>query len=64
MHHNVLFALAQAIEAKLLVPEMEYEAECSPPDIIVATPGRLVSHLESTPRFSLADLRFLVNCLL
>jgi hypothetical protein len=31
-----------------------------PPDILVATPGRLAAHLESTPGFSLASLRFLV----
>lgn len=29
-------------------------------DILVATPGRLIAHLEGTPGFSLASLRFLV----
>lgn len=29
-------------------------------DIVVATPGRLVAHLQGTPGFSLADLQFLV----
>jgi ATP-dependent RNA helicase DDX51/DBP6 len=31
-----------------------------PADILVATPGRLMAHLEGTPGFSLASLRFLV----
>ena len=29
-------------------------------DILVATPGRLVAHIEGTPKFSLRDLEFLV----
>lgn len=29
-------------------------------DIVVATPGRLVDHINKTPGFSLTDLRFLV----
>ena len=29
-------------------------------DILVATPGRLIDHLEQTPNFSLQHLRFLV----
>ncbi|XP_061182754.1 ATP-dependent RNA helicase DDX51-like [Saccostrea echinata] len=29
-------------------------------DIVVATPGRLVDHINNTPGFSLSDLRFLV----
>lgn len=50
----------QALEARLLVPGRETEFGCSSPDVIVATPGRLVAHLESTAGFSLCDLRFLV----
>lgn len=30
-------------------------------DIVVATPGRLVDHINKTPGFSLAELRFLVR---
>ena len=60
--------LWQAVEASALVrnPDDESEAEldsCSwggGADIVVATPGRLVAHLQGTPGFSLADLQFLV----
>lgn len=31
-------------------------------DIVVATPGRLVDHIDQTPGFSLWHLRFLVGC--
>lgn len=31
-------------------------------DIVVATPGRLVDHIDQTPGFSLQQLRFLVGC--
>ncbi|XP_036159350.1 ATP-dependent RNA helicase DDX51 isoform X2 [Myotis myotis] len=31
-------------------------------DIVVATPGRLVDHVDQTPGFSLQHLRFLVGC--
>ncbi|XP_075754061.1 ATP-dependent RNA helicase DDX51 isoform X2 [Pelodiscus sinensis] len=37
--------------------EMGY---CSLADIIVATPGRLVDHIDQTPGFSLRQLRFLI----
>ncbi|XP_067406073.1 ATP-dependent RNA helicase DDX51 isoform X2 [Emydura macquarii macquarii] len=33
---------------------------CSLADIIVATPGRLVDHIDQTPGFSLRQLRFLI----
>lgn len=33
-------------------------------DIVVATPGRLVDHIDQTPGFSLQQLRFLVGHLL
>ncbi|XP_071471960.1 ATP-dependent RNA helicase DDX51 isoform X1 [Marmota flaviventris] len=32
-------------------------------DIVVATPGRLVDHIDQTPGFNLQQLRFLVGCL-
>lgn len=31
-------------------------------DIVVATPGRLVDHINKNPGFSLEHLRFLVSC--
>lgn len=34
---------------------------CSLADIVVATPGRLTDHINQTPGFSLAQLRFLVS---
>lgn len=37
---------------------------CCLADIVVATPGRLVDHIDQTPGFSLQQLRFLVGCLL
>jgi ATP-dependent RNA helicase DDX51/DBP6 len=32
-------------------------------DILIATPGRLMDHLASTPNFTLQHLRFLVSLL-
>jgi ATP-dependent RNA helicase DDX51/DBP6 len=33
---------------------------CAPPALVVATPGRLIAHLEGTPGFNLHNLQFLV----
>ncbi len=33
----------------------------SGPDVMIATPGRLMAHLTGTPGFTLRDLRFLVR---
>lgn len=57
----------QAVEAAALVPGLDAEAEPGwggrqqgGADIVVATPGRLVAHLQGTPGFGLAGLQFLV----
>jgi len=46
-----------AAEAEALVSTKNGAA---PPAVIVATPGRLIAHLEGTPGFNLHNLRFLV----
>ncbi|CCG80626.1 ATP-dependent RNA helicase dbp6 [Taphrina deformans PYCC 5710] len=48
-----------ATEQRLLVNDYEPYAP-SNVDILICTPGRLVDHIKSTPRFTLRDLRFLV----
>jgi hypothetical protein len=59
----------QAVEASALVGNLDDDSEaeldsCSRDcggDIVVATPGRLVAHLQGTRGFSLANLQFLVG---
>jgi ATP-dependent RNA helicase DDX51/DBP6 len=46
-----------AAEAEALVGN---PLKAPPPSIIVATPGRLIAHLEGTPGFNLQNLKFLV----
>ncbi|KAG7671620.1 hypothetical protein Ndes2526B_g09214 [Nannochloris sp. 'desiccata'] len=70
--HSVIIPLCQAIgvtccaacgkaglaaEAEALVSTKNGAA---PPALVVATPGRLIAHLEGTPGFNLHNLRFLV----
>jgi ATP-dependent RNA helicase DDX51/DBP6 len=45
-----------AAEAEALVSKNG----AAPPSLVVATPGRLIAHLEGTPGFNLHNLRFLV----
>ena len=45
---------------ELVLPGIEPGTFHSLADIIVATPGRLVDHLQKTEGFSLTDLRFLI----
>lgn len=40
------------------------QAPSSSVDILIATPGRLMAHLQGTPGFTLSHLRFLVSLLL
>ncbi|XP_044528999.1 ATP-dependent RNA helicase DDX51 [Gracilinanus agilis] len=58
--------IAQITGQKSLAKEQEILVQktdsgyCSLADIIVATPGRLVDHIDQTPGFSLRQLRFLI----
>ena len=60
----------QATEAEILVPGSSLLGAASgcggggagaAPDVVVATPGRLVAHLQGTRGFSLGGLQFLVR---
>ncbi|XP_051828541.1 ATP-dependent RNA helicase DDX51 [Antechinus flavipes] len=48
-----------AKEQEILVQKTD-SGYCSLADIVVATPGRLVDHIDQTPGFSLRQLRFLI----
>ncbi|RMC06021.1 hypothetical protein DUI87_17566 [Hirundo rustica rustica] len=48
-----------AKEQEMLV-QKKVTGYCSLADIVVATPGRLTDHINQTPGFSLAQLRFLI----
>ncbi|XP_027699966.1 ATP-dependent RNA helicase DDX51 isoform X1 [Vombatus ursinus] len=58
--------IAQITGQKSLAKEQEILVQktdsgyCSLADIVVATPGRLVDHIDQTPGFSLRQLRFLI----
>ncbi|XP_043834628.1 ATP-dependent RNA helicase DDX51 [Dromiciops gliroides] len=58
--------IAQITGQKSLAKEQEILIQktdsgyCSLADIVVATPGRLVDHIDQTPGFSLRQLRFLI----
>lgn len=41
--------------------QQQQEVDCACVDILVATPGRLMAHLQHTPGFSLRHLRYLVR---
>ena len=52
--------LPLAVEADVLVDQSGDEP-CSAVDILVATPGRLMSHLQGTPGIHLDGLKMLVT---
>ena len=52
--------LPLAVEAEVLVDQSGDEP-CSAVDVLVATPGRLMSHLQGTPGMHLNSLKILVS---
>lgn len=64
--HQVILQLAQFtdISSCLLAGGMDYQQQEAQlkkrPDILVATPGRLIDHMKNTPSFSLDNIEILV----
>lgn len=57
--------LPLALEAEVLVDESAEEEPCCAVDVLVATPGRLMSHLQGTPGIHLDGLKMLVcHCIM
>ncbi len=52
--------LPLAVEAEVLVDQSGHQP-CSAVDVLVATPGRLMSHLQGTPGIHLDALKMLVS---
>ncbi len=52
--------LPLAVEAEVLVDHSGDEP-CSAVDVLVATPGRLMSHLQGTPGIHLDNLKMMVS---
>ncbi len=52
--------LPLAVEAEVLVDDSGDEP-CSAVDVLVATPGRLMSHLQGTPGIHLDNVKMMVS---
>lgn len=52
--------LPLALEAEVLVEQSAEGEPCCAVDVLVATPGRLMSHLQGTPGIHLDGLKMLV----
>ncbi len=59
-HHSFAHEQTQLVEGLDAGDDDDSVQKQSKVDILIATPGRLIDHLDSTPGFTLAHLRFLV----
>ncbi|KAI3487697.1 hypothetical protein L1887_48303 [Cichorium endivia] len=59
-HHSFAHEQTQLVEGLDADDDDDSVQKQSKVDILIATPGRLIDHLDSTPGFTLAHLRFLV----